>query len=65
MTEEIKKTIKATIVEMVSDLLYYDRKEDEGLGVGDIEKAIKAGFITSDEITQMFADIFSKGLCFD
>lgn len=33
--------IKATVQDCVADLLYYGRKEDEELKVGDIEDAIQ------------------------
>lgn len=38
--------------DMVGDLLYYDRKEDETLPVGAIEEAVKAGEITIDEMLE-------------
>lgn len=36
--------------------IYYDRKEDEDLPRGEIEKAVAAGEVTKDEIVAAFAD---------
>ena len=62
----MKKTRREHIMDIisdsVSDLLYYDRKEDEDLGVGDIEKAIKKGEITVEEIVTLFANELKDGL---
>jgi len=49
-----RKTIINTVTDLVSDFLYYDRKEDEELSRGDIEAAIRQGDITLDEIVQVF-----------
>ncbi len=49
-----KILITNTIKDLVSDFLYYDRKEDEELGVGEIEKAIKDKIITKEEIASCF-----------
>ena len=42
------------VTDLVADLLYYDRKEDEDLGVGDIEHEILTGNITLDDIVKTF-----------
>ena len=42
----MNQTIKNIISDMVTDLLYYDRKEDDEVKVGDIEAAIKRGDFT-------------------
>ncbi len=49
-----KKLIRATVRVMVSNLLYYDRKEDVALPVGAIEEAIEAGEISLDGLVGMF-----------
>lgn len=49
-----KVIICHTIDDMVSDFLYYDRKEDEQLPNGAIESAIENGVITVDEISDRF-----------
>jgi len=53
-----RELIIANVQDLVADFLYYDRKEDEELGRGDIEKAILEGIIKESEI----ADIFKKEL---
>jgi len=60
--EEIIENIENTIEDLVSDLLYYDRKEDENLPKGAIEKAIKEGKITEEQMVKKFAESLTKGL---
>jgi len=48
------ENINSAIEDLVSDFLYYDRKEDEELKVGDIEKAIEKGEITIEQIVDKF-----------
>lgn len=54
-----EKTRRQHVLDRVSDLvvnlLYYDRKEDEDLPVGAIEAALEAGEITVAEIIGHFA----------
>ena len=57
----IRDVILATVNDNVSNLMYYDRKEDEDLGEGDIEKAIKDGEITIDEIVAKFRETLEAG----
>ena len=38
----------------MSDFLYYDRKEDEGLPVDAIEEAVYSGEITIEQILEVF-----------
>jgi len=52
--EKIKKEIENTIKDLVADFLYYDRKEDEDLPKGEIEKAIGSGVISIAEIITIF-----------
>lgn len=54
----MKDLIIANVNDLVSDFLYYDRKEDEDLSVEQLNAAIKSGEITIDEI----ADIFKSEL---
>ena len=58
MIEEINNTIK----DLVSDFLYYDRKEDEDLPRGAIQRAIKEGLITKEQIVKRFSESLNKGL---
>ncbi|MEE9374509.1 MAG: hypothetical protein V3V00_15750 [Saprospiraceae bacterium] len=50
----MKEKILKTVSDLVADFLYYDRKEDEELPKGSIEKAIHDGEITIDEIVERF-----------
>ena len=50
----MKEDIINTIKDLVTDFLYYDRREDEELQLGDIEVAIKNEVITRDEIVNEF-----------
>ena len=59
---DVKMEIENTITDLVSDFLYYDRKEDESLPMDAIEKAIRDGDITIDEIIQKFTDELKNGL---
>jgi hypothetical protein len=45
-----REKILDVLTDMVSGLLYYDRKEDSSLPVGSIEEAVKLGEITLDEM---------------
>ncbi len=42
------------IEESVADLIYYDRKHDEDLPLGEIEKIVSSGEVTIDEIVNKF-----------
>ncbi len=52
----MKEIILGTVKDLVINFLYYDRKEDEDLARGDIEKAIENKDITVDEIVGCFKD---------
>lgn len=54
--------ILACVSDMVTDLLYYNRKEDEELPVGAIEEAVAAGEVSVDEILKMFEENLRAGL---
>lgn len=57
-----RKHIENQVDDMIAKLLYYDRKEDGELEVGDIEEAIKEGEISVDEIVQRFSEGFRKAV---
>lgn len=57
-----KEYILATVSDLVSDLMYYDRKEDEELPRGAIEEAIANYDITLDEIVEKFREDISLNL---
>lgn len=43
-----------TVKDLVSELTYYGRKEDEDLSESDLEELIKSGELTIDEIVSYF-----------
>lgn len=49
-----REIILATASDLVSNFMYYDRKEDEDLPRGAIEAAISSGEITVDDIVSVF-----------
>lgn len=57
-----RENILKLVNDSVSDLLYYDRKEDEDVKRGDIEKAIQSEIITFDEMVAQFRESLAKGL---
>lgn len=57
-----KQSILNTIEDLCSDFLYYDRKEDDTLGKGEIEEAVKSGEITVDEIMSHFKKNLEQGI---
>jgi len=61
-TEVSKKLVKNIISDLVSQFLYYDRKEDDVIGVGDIERLVRMGKMSVDEITNVFRNELEKGL---
>jgi len=56
MARSRRDIILATVGDLVSSLLYYDRKEDDELRVGEIEEAVRLGEITCDEIITVLRD---------
>lgn len=58
--KNIKELILINVVDLVTNFLYYDRKEDEDLPVGEIEKAIQEGKITIEEIVHAFAETLEE-----
>lgn len=57
-----KSIIISTVEDAVSDLLYYDRKEDEELPRGEIEEALKANELTIEDIVIAFESALINGL---
>ena len=50
----MKGIIFSSVCDLVVDLIYYDRKDDEELPVGAIENAVKSGDVSIDEMTELF-----------
>ena len=57
-----RSVIINTVKDCVIDLMYYHRKEDEELPRGAIEKAIKDGIITKQEIVDVFSNAIEEYL---
>jgi hypothetical protein len=54
--------IRNSLSDLISNFLYYDRKEDEDLPMGEIEAAVKAGEITIAEMVAILKEELEKGL---
>jgi len=59
---QTRQAIQATISDLVSDFLYYGRKEDPQLPVGAIEEAVETGVFTREEIIAEFIIHLTNGL---
>jgi hypothetical protein len=57
-----KERIEGHITDLVSNFLYYDRKEDEDLPRGAIDQAVKDGSITVEQIVAKFESELRAGL---
>ena len=62
MSKSRKELIKGTVKDLVSSLLYYDRREDEDLPERAIEEAIEKNEITVQDIVDKFETELKKGL---
>lgn len=51
-----RQNILDTASDLMSNFLYYDRKEDEDLGRGEIAKALQSGEVTIDELLSIFRE---------
>lgn len=62
MTDDLtRELVFATVEDMMSDLLYYRRKEDEDLPLGAIEDALRNHVVTMEEILDIVRDALVKG----
>jgi len=57
-----KQVILGIIEDLVSEFLYYNRKECETLPAGEIENALKTGEITVDEMVDKFRSSLEEKL---
>jgi hypothetical protein len=62
MIVSVKETIFDTVDDLVSDFLYYDRKEDDQLSRDVLESMIASGEVTVAEITERFQQALMKGI---
>jgi len=53
--EDTRYLIRCVVKDLVSDFLYYDRKEDEELQLHMIENAVAECVITIDEMIELFS----------
>ena len=62
MSADIREKTLSLMTDMVADLLYYDRKEDEEMGPGQIESAVRTEPELEREIVAAFAAALHRGL---
>ncbi len=62
MNKSTKEHVMGVIDDLISDFLYYDRKEDEDLPRGVIEESIKNGEFTVDDLVQKFKTALEEGI---
>lgn len=62
MNNDLRSRIFNTLNDCWIDLLYYQRKDDDGLPVGAIERAIKDSVITVDEMVNHFREQIENNL---
>lgn len=62
MMADKKQIILSRVEDLISDFLYYHRKEDGELQRGEIELAIKSGLITKDDIVSEFKRQLDRGV---
>lgn len=60
--DKFKQILEATISDLVSNFLYYGRKEDEELGMDTLVEAFKKGEITADSVVDSFKKHLVKQL---
>lgn len=57
-----RDTVLSTVEDLVRDFLVHDRKEDEDLPRGEIEKLIKDDELTIDDIVERFREALEERL---
>jgi len=57
-----RDVIMDTLSDLVTDFLYYDRKEDGALPMDAIEEAVAAGEVSVDEMVRAFRHHLEKDL---
>jgi hypothetical protein len=59
---DMDKNLENTLSDMISCLLYYDRKEDDELPIGEIEKMVRDGETSFNEIMEVIGRELKEGL---
>lgn len=62
--QDVRDHIRDTVDDLVSNFLYYDRKEDEDLPRGAIDEFIETGGVTVAEIVEWFDESLNRALGF-
>lgn len=57
-----KEAVLGRVQDLVSDLLWYDRKEDEELPRDAIEQMVKRGELTVEEMVSAFEEALREGV---
>ncbi len=60
--EQLRKLILDTVSDLGADFMYYDRKSDEKLTPGMIQKGVAIGAVTIDEIVHAFRAQVQMGM---
>jgi hypothetical protein len=58
--ERLRGVLKDTVDDLVADLLYYDRKEDEQLSRSDLYRMFANEWISKDEIVRWFKEALDR-----
>lgn len=62
MVMENREYVLLVVDDLVEDFLYRQRKEDENLPRGEIERLVRCGGITADDIVHRFRTRLEEGL---
>jgi hypothetical protein len=62
MTDLNIEKLDGYVEDLISNFLFYDRKEDEDLPKGAIEEAINAGNFNAEDIVNLFRKHLIEGL---
>ena len=58
--EDKKELLKNALTDLVSNFLYYDRKEDEELTIEDVENLIDTESISKQELINLFDELLTN-----